>query len=221
MNILLSENRKGKMSVKCPRCQHENPDDTLYCGKCERPLKSGEGISLTKTLLTPVEGLQKGSTFARRYTIVEELGRGGMGVVYKAEDTKLKRTVALKFLPPELTHIPEVKERFIREAQAAAALDHPNICTVYEFDEAEKTSFISIAYIEGQSLRTKVESGPLELDPTGPTPCGSQRSTLTQGKRIKPWIGWRSPTRSGYRIRFISTCTPSGILCARIPASGS
>jgi len=86
-----------------------------------------------------------------------------MGVVYRAEDSKLKRTVALKFLPPELTHISEVKERFIREAQAAASLDHPNICTVYEFDEAEEKAFISMAYIEGQSLKKRIESGPLEL----------------------------------------------------------
>ena len=119
---------------------------------------------MTKTLITPAEVLQKGSTVAGRYQILEELGRGGMGVVYKAEDTKLKRTVALKFLPPELTHIPDVKERFMREAQAAAALDHPNICTVYEFDEAEEKTFISMAYIEGQSLRKKLESGPLEPD---------------------------------------------------------
>jgi len=89
-----------------------------------------------------------------------------MGVVYKAQDTKLKQTVALKFLPPELTHVSDVKERFMREAQAAAALDHPNICTVYEFDEAEKKTFISMAYIEGQSLKKKIESGPLELDET-------------------------------------------------------
>ena len=87
-----------------------------------------------------------------------------MGVVYRAEDTKLKRTVALKLLPPELTHIPDLKDRFMREAQAAAALDHPNICTVYEFDEAEEKTFISMAYIEGQSLRKKIESSPLELD---------------------------------------------------------
>jgi TolB-like protein/Tfp pilus assembly protein PilF len=87
-----------------------------------------------------------------------------MGVVYKAEDTKLKRIVALKFLPPELTHVPEIKDRFMREAQAAAALDHPNICTVYEFDEAEDRTFISMAYVEGQSLKSKIESGPLELD---------------------------------------------------------
>jgi serine/threonine protein kinase/Tfp pilus assembly protein PilF len=152
------------MAIICPECRHDNPKDTLYCGKCGEPLKSAKGISVTKTLIPPRESLQKGSTVGGRYTIVEELGRGGMGVVYKAEDTKLKRTVALKFLPPELTHIPEVRERFTHEAQAAAALDHPNICTVYEFDQADDTSFISMAYVEGQSLRKKTESGPLELE---------------------------------------------------------
>jgi len=153
-----------KMAVKCPKCQSDNPDDTIYCGKCATPLKSAEEISITKTLITPTERLEKGSTIAGKYQIIEELGRGGMGVVYKAEDTKLKRTVALKFLPPELTHISEIKERFMREAQAAASLDHPNICTVYEFDEAEEKTFISMAYVEGQSLKKKIESGPLELD---------------------------------------------------------
>jgi len=164
MNILLPKKPKGKMSIKCPKCRHENPEDTLYCGKCGGSLKAEEGVSVTKTLITPKESLRKGTTFAGRYQLIEELGRGGMGVVYKAEDTKLKRTVALKFLPPELTHIPDVKDRFMREAQAAAALDHPNICTVYEFDEAEEKTFISMAYVEGQSLRKKLESGPLELD---------------------------------------------------------
>jgi len=119
---------------------------------------------VTKTLQTPLKDLLGGPPFAGRYRLIEELGRGGMGVVYKAEDTKLKRTVALKFLPPELTHISEVKDRFMQEARAAAALDHPNICTVYEFDEAEEKAFISMAYIEGQSLKTKVDSGPLKLD---------------------------------------------------------
>jgi len=152
------------MGMTCPKCQYKNPDDTLYCGKCGGSLESAEGFSVTKTQVTTKERLQKGTTIAERYTILEELGRGGMGVVYKAEDTKLKRTVALKFLPLELTHIPDVKERFMREAQAAAALDHPNICTVYEFDDAEEEAFISMAYVEGQSLRKKVESGPIELD---------------------------------------------------------
>jgi len=152
------------MGIKCPKCQFSNPDDTVYCGKCAASLNSPEEISVTKTLITPTGRLPKGSTIAGKYQILEELGRGGMGVVYKAEDTKLKRTVALKFLPPELTHVSEVKERFMHEAQAAAALDHPNICTVYEFDEAEEKNFISMAYIEGQSLKQKIESGPLELD---------------------------------------------------------
>jgi serine/threonine protein kinase len=152
------------MGIKCPKCHFDNPDDTLFCGKCGTPLKSAEEISITKTLISPTERLKKGSTVAGRYKIIEELGRGGMGVVYKAKDTKLKRTVALKFLPQELTHISEIKDRFMREAQAAAALDHPNICTVHEVDEAEEKTFISMAYVEGQSLKKKIESGPLELD---------------------------------------------------------
>ncbi len=152
------------MAIRCPKCQHENPEDTLFCGKCGGALKSAEGSDITKTLITSGESQRKATTLAGRYTIIEELGRGGMGVVYKAEDTKLRRMVALKFLPPELTHVPEVKTRFMREAQAAAALDHPNICTVYEFDETEESSFISMAYIEGQSLKKKMESGSLELE---------------------------------------------------------
>jgi TolB-like protein/Tfp pilus assembly protein PilF/predicted Ser/Thr protein kinase len=152
------------MGVKCLKCRHENPEEALYCSQCAAPLKSAEAVSVTKTLITPKGSLHKGTTLAGRYTIIEELGRGGMGVVYKAEDTKLKRAVALKFLPSGLTHIPEVHERFTREAQAAAALDHPNICTVYEFDQADATSFISMAYIEGQSLRKRTESCPVGLE---------------------------------------------------------
>jgi serine/threonine-protein kinase len=116
------------------------------------------------TLETVQKILSKGSTFAGRYKILGELGRGGMGIVYQAEDTKLKRLVALKFLPSELSRYPEAKERFIREAQAAAVLDHPNICTVYEVEEAEGVTYIAMAYVEGQSLREKISKKPLEID---------------------------------------------------------
>jgi len=98
------------------------------------------------------------------YKIIEKLGEGGMGVVYKAQDTRLKRIVALKFLSRELTSDPEAKKRFVQEAQAAALLDHPNICTVYEIDEADDRTFIAMAYIEGQNVKDKIESGPLKLD---------------------------------------------------------
>jgi serine/threonine protein kinase len=97
------------------------------------------------------------------YRIIEELGRGGMGVVYKAEDTKLKRLVALKFLSAQVLGAEEDKTRFIHEAQAAAALSHPNICTVYEIDEMEEQSFIAMEYIQESSLKKKIESGPLNL----------------------------------------------------------
>jgi serine/threonine protein kinase/Tfp pilus assembly protein PilF len=99
------------------------------------------------------------------FKIIEKLGEGGMGVVYKAEDTKLHRTVALKFLPPELTRDDEAKQRFIHEAQAASSLDHHNICTVHEIDETVKGQlFICMNYYDGETLKKKIEKGPLKLD---------------------------------------------------------
>lgn len=97
------------------------------------------------------------------YKILEQLGQGGMGVVYKAEDTKLRRLVALKFLSPAFLGGGEERERFLREAQAAASLDHPNICTVYEIDEAEGQTFLSMAYIDGQPLQKRIAAGPLKM----------------------------------------------------------
>jgi TolB-like protein/Tfp pilus assembly protein PilF len=98
------------------------------------------------------------------YRILEKLGEGGMGVVYRAEDLKLKRTVALKFLPPELTRDPEARRRFLHEAEAAAALDHPHICTVHEVDEtADGQVYLAMACYAGETLREKVARGPLPL----------------------------------------------------------
>jgi len=152
------------VAFKCPKCQFENPADTRFCGNCAAPLASAQEIAFseTMTIQQPPKFILRGSTFAGKYRIVEPIGKGGMGVVYKAEDTKLKRTVALKFLPPELAESPEAGERFIREAQAAAALSHPHICTIHEISEEEDQSFIVMEYIEGQSLRQKILKGPLD-----------------------------------------------------------
>jgi serine/threonine protein kinase/formylglycine-generating enzyme required for sulfatase activity len=99
------------------------------------------------------------------YKILEKLGGGGMGVVYKAEDTKLKRTVAIKFLPPDLIRDDEAKVRFIQEAQAASALEHTNICTIHEVDETEDGQlFIVMTCYEGDTLKKKIEKGPLEIE---------------------------------------------------------
>ncbi len=101
------------------------------------------------------------------YKIIEKLGEGGMGVVYKAEDTKLKRMVALKFLPPHVSIDNEAKERFIHEAQVASALDHNNICTIYEIGESKDGQmYMAMALYEGETLQNKIQKGPILLEET-------------------------------------------------------
>jgi serine/threonine protein kinase len=152
------------VAIKCPKCNADNPDTKQFCGDCGTPLKPSKDASVTKTIQKPAKGFKKDTVIAKKYKIIKKIGEGGMGVVYKVKDTRLDRTVSLKFLPPELTSDEEAKKRFIQEAKAAAALEHPNICTVYEVDEADGQTFIAMSYIEGQSLKDELKDGPLEID---------------------------------------------------------
>jgi serine/threonine protein kinase len=142
--IFLPAAEKGARAMKCPKCHSDNPDTSRFCGSCSALLAQEGQLpdSLKETLATPLFAISRDKLIAGKYRILEEIGHGGMGVVYKAEDLKLKRPVALKFLPPHLMNSPELKERFLIEAQAAAALSHPNICIIHEVGEAEDRLFI-------------------------------------------------------------------------------
>ena len=174
------------MATRCPKCRFENPAGMAFCGQCGTgirghvpdspesgtcPLNSEllpkelqDKASVTKTLQTGCKVMGEGKIFAGKYEIIGEIGQGGMGVVYKAEDIRLKRTVALKFLPPEFMRLPDARERFIREAQSAAALSHPNICTIHEVDETDGQPYIAMEFVSGASLRQKVAKGPMAAD---------------------------------------------------------
>ncbi len=150
--------------MKCPKCQTANHDDSNYCKECAAPLAIVKDISFTLTIKAPVMEFSKGTIIADKYKVIQKVGEGGMGIVYEARDTRLDRTVALKFLSADLTRDQEAKQRFVQEARAAAALNHPNITTIYETDEYQGKTFIAMEFIPGQSLKKRLGEGPLALD---------------------------------------------------------
>ena len=146
------------MTVKCPRCQAENPDTVKFCGECGTQILSPKTArpEVTETLKTPIKELTTGSTFAGRYQVIEELGKGGMGKVYKVFDTRIKEKVALKLIKPDVSSDKETIERFNNELRLARKVRHKNVCGMFDLGEAEGSYFITMEYVHGEDLKSMI-----------------------------------------------------------------
>ena len=142
--------------MKCPRCRFDNPEGTRFCGYCGRDLQGTPQSSFppTMTYQTPTKGLERGTTFARRFEIIEEIGQGGMGAVYKAYDTKIREVVALKLLKPEIASDPDIIERFRNEMKLARTVAHRHVCRMYDLNEEGFLFYISMEYVAGEDLKS-------------------------------------------------------------------
>jgi serine/threonine protein kinase/Flp pilus assembly protein TadD len=144
--------------MKCPQCQFENPGDTRFCGSCGAPLRPSQesAPARTETMQTPRKELASGSLFAGRYQVIEELGKGGMGKVYKVLDKDLDVKIALKLLKPEISSDEETIARFRNELKVARTVTHKNVCRMYDFGRAEGTYFITMEYVPGEDLKSTI-----------------------------------------------------------------
>ncbi len=144
--------------MKCSKCNSESAADTRFCSNCGAPLQPSDEISpdLTKTLQAPIKELTTGSTFAERYQIIEELGKGGMGKVYKVLDKDIKEKVALKLLSPEIASDEKTIERFSNELKFARKISHRNVCRMYDLGKEEGTRYITMEYVPGEDLKRLV-----------------------------------------------------------------
>jgi serine/threonine protein kinase/Flp pilus assembly protein TadD len=147
--------------VKCSRCGFDSPPDTRYCGRCAAPLGSEGAASIpTGTLIAPIRELTTGTTFARRYQVIEELGKGGMGRVYKVFDTEVREKLALKLLKPEIATDADTIERFRNELRLARTVSHRNVCRMHDLGREEETGtyFITMEYVPGEDLKSLIHS---------------------------------------------------------------
>jgi serine/threonine protein kinase/Tfp pilus assembly protein PilF len=141
--------------MKCPECHFDNPSDSKFCKECGTQLIPSKEASVppTKTLETPTEELTRGTTFAGRYEIIEELGKGGMGKVYRVEDKKIKGEVALKLIKPEIAADKKTIERFSNELKMARMIAHRNVCRMFDLGEEKGTHYITMEYVHGDDLK--------------------------------------------------------------------
>jgi serine/threonine protein kinase len=144
------------VAIECPKCHSENPETKQFCADCGTQLIPPEGpqVSKTMTLETPAEGLTRGILFAGRYEIIEELGAGGMGSVYRAEDTKIRQEVALKLIRPEIASSRKTIERFRNEIKTARMIAHRNVCRMFDLGEERGTYFITMEYVSGEDMKS-------------------------------------------------------------------
>ena len=144
--------------MKCPKCQTNNPQDSKFCKECATPLtrSSEPNVSVTRTLETGVSELTRGTVFAGCYEIIEELGAGGMGKVYRAQDTKLNEEVALKLIKPEIAAERRVAERFRNEIKIARKITHKNVCRVHDLHEEGKIFYLTMEYVRGEDLKSLI-----------------------------------------------------------------
>jgi len=142
------------MGIKCPKCQTDNPDTLKFCGECGTQLIPTEEVSApTETLEAAMEELTRGTLLADRYEIIEELGKGGMGKVYRVEDKKIKEEIALKLIKPEIASDKKTLERFSNELKTARKITHKSVCRMYHLGEQKGTYFITMEYIPGENLK--------------------------------------------------------------------
>ncbi len=144
--------------MKCPKCDFENPADTKFCGNCAEPLHPPEEESArpTKTLqTTPIE-LKTGTIFAGRFEVIEELGKGGMGKVYKVLDKEVNEKIALKLLKPEIATDEKTIERFRNELKFARKIGHPNVCRMYDLNREGDTHYITMELVSGEDLKSTI-----------------------------------------------------------------
>ncbi len=144
--------------MKCPKCNFDNPDGTNFCGNCGEPLLSSKkaGLPHTKTFQTSLKELARGSTFANRYEVIEELGKGGMGKVYRVFDKTIKEEIALKLINLEIAGDERTIERFSSELKIARKIAHRNVCRMFDLGEEEGTHFITMEYVPGESLKSMI-----------------------------------------------------------------
>ena len=145
--------------MKCSKCQFENPETSRFCGACGAYLEPVEDFQTapTKTLETPLKELTRGTTFANRYDVIEEIGRGGMGRVFRAVDKTIDEEVALKVLNPEIAEDQKMIERFRNELKMARKIAHKHVCRMYDFSQEKGTQFIIMEYIPGEDLRSLIK----------------------------------------------------------------